>query len=247
MASHTIKESDISWIDPITTPQCLDWHDNDTNKCAPYAPKDLNVYEIEVDDLITSLNVSWKVSLPQPHYYILELLSLSSYHSPPSHFNVTGNRSFYVIETPKSNTTLYQIRLTAVNPGGSTTVVSPQLHLETKVILHGRSLFIKLAVILLIAFSLIALTAVFLYRKPPIEQMKKYCGHEGLMMSDPIKEHKNFIEFTSYFDDLEVSLDNIKIEEEELGAGAFGIVKRCIFKDKDCNFKHAAVKMLKCE
>ncbi|KAL5289354.1 tor family protein [Megaselia abdita] len=245
MVSHTIRESNISWIEPIITPQCLSWHHNNTDVCAPYPPRDLHVREIEVDDVSTSLNVSWTVKLPEPHYYILELLSLSRYHSPPLRFNLTGNFSFYVIEIQKSNTTLYQIRLTAVNPGGSITVVSPQLHLETKIILHGKSVFIKMAIILLVAFSLIAITAVVLYRKPPIEQMKKYCGHEGLIMTDPIKDQKNFIEFTSYFDDLEISLDNIKIEEEELGAGAFGIVKRCIFKDKDCNFKHAAVKMLK--
>lgn len=247
MASHTIRESDISWIDSITTPQCLSWHDNDTDLCAPYPPKGLKVHEIEVDHVVTSLNVSWNATLPQPHYYILELLSLSSLHSPPSRFNVSGNRSCHIIESVSSNITLYQVHLTAVNPGGSITVVSPQLHLEKKAIVHGKvPLLVKIIVMFLVACSLIAVTVMFFIKKPHINQVKKYCDPEGLLVYEPAKDPKNFIEFSYPFDDLEISLDNIKIEEE-LGSGAFGIVKRCIFKDKDCIFKDAAVKMLKCE
>uniref|UniRef100_T1GMR5 Protein kinase domain-containing protein n=1 Tax=Megaselia scalaris TaxID=36166 RepID=T1GMR5_MEGSC len=119
------------------------------------------------------------------------------------------------------------------------------MHFDPRIVHHKISWIVKAIVICLLLISFILITWIILYRKPHIEKMKKYCGHESFIMSDQIKDPKNFIEFTCHFDDMEIPLENIKIEDEELGAGAFGIVKRCIYKDKECNFRHAAVKMLK--
>lgn len=235
MASNIMRESDISWIDSIKAPECLPWYDNNTEVCAPYAPENLSIQEVKVNDLAKFVNVTWNTTLPNPNYYILEMFQLSMYRStPPVRFNLTGNQNFHLIQIPKVNESLFQVTLRAVSRGGSTSVISPPFHIDQ--IVHIRSekhTFTIIAIIVVTIFILIVVVSFFLNNSHIVPD-------EENLVKDPTL----FIRYSSKFDEMEIGLSDIDIDEEELGAGAFGIVKKCYIRCED-SIQPAAAKMLK--
>lgn len=260
-------ESRESWL-PFKTPSCIKLH-NDTSKCGPEPIENISAKLLFVKGHSFNVNVSWNETNHKPDFYTLEILDVnpvkhgndSSYiaryiinkvSQKRSHLSSCNYKSSYKLQNDTS------IFIKNITIKGADCWINLTAHLNNFTIsddlfihvahlksyeTNNTSLFIPslmfaVFIIILICCTLFICKMKNQLRQKPLENIPldliKSINDRSLMIAD--LKGDEFMEIPK--EAIEIDLNN------ELGKGAFGVVKRATLRKDGVNMT-VAVKMLK--
>uniref|UniRef100_A0A1B0GC62 Uncharacterized protein n=1 Tax=Glossina morsitans morsitans TaxID=37546 RepID=A0A1B0GC62_GLOMM len=265
-----IKESELYWKS-FRTPTCEEWFNNNFNICEPLPPQNLSVQQINVAYNTYGLNVSW--SLPQhlPDNYTLMVYDLSSEKLLKT-INLSKETCNFYLTNITITGMLYEVSVTAFTLGGRATAtftdfITTRTHISGDPLKKRNSIkLLALLLALIFCLAILAITVFVLYqRRLRLKHYQQRCEYLEKMgkvavtannmngESNPrvtttttALQYELELEGNVQSDDgLEIASDNLKLFEV-LGEGAFGVVRRALYKDeKTGTQREVAVKMLK--
>ncbi|KAL9920826.1 tyrosine protein kinase receptor torso isoform 1-T4 [Glossina fuscipes fuscipes] len=266
-----IKESELYWKS-FRTPTCEEWFNYNFNICEPLPPQNLSVQQIYVAYNTYGLNVSW--SLPQhlPDNYTLMVYDLSSEKLLKT-INLSKETCNIYISNITITGMLYEVSVTAFTLGGRATTtftdfITTRTHMSDDPLKKMNSIkLLALLLALIFCLAVLAITVFVLYqRRLRLKHYQQRCeylekiGKVAITTSNMNGESNPQVTTTTAFnlqyqldlkgnvqsdDGLKIASDNLKLFEV-LGEGAFGVVRRALYKDEKTGIqREVAVKMLK--
>ncbi|XP_037959349.1 tyrosine-protein kinase receptor torso-like [Teleopsis dalmanni] len=262
------RESELFWSN-FVVPSCVEWYNYDFNICAPLAPTGLDAEQIFIGENEFSVNISWNKPEYFPDYYTLRIMDIDEKGNAFT-FNVSKAATYFLIPKITIYGSHYEIHLTAFTAGGKTSAYI-DTPIKTIVMISDNNDLTNImsAVLASILFVVIIGLTIFLiyYRKAKLKRHQERSKYfEELERKTPITDKsvtdypkntlftvatKELANFQPHFDDVTIFNDDMEIDRHDvelleiLGEGAFGFVRRGIYKDKNSGPREVAVKMLK--
>ncbi|XP_068144793.1 tyrosine-protein kinase receptor torso [Drosophila tropicalis] len=241
-------ESPVEWL-AIKAPTCLDWYQFNYTLCAPAEPSNLTVVQEHYVQDNLALKISWDEPNHFPDNYTLHVVDLHP-DSEEAQYHVNGTASFFYIPKIRVKGSNFEVRLVAYTMGGmSRTVIFLNKGAREPWISHGN--LIKLILLIIVPIGCVVMLC--LLTLCTRSRIRKDC-RPGLELS--VKETKaqlSLIDNSSMLANisvndcsLDLSMDELEVEphavllQDILGEGAFGLVRRGVFKKRQ-----VAVKLLK--
>ncbi|XP_060654421.1 tyrosine-protein kinase receptor torso [Drosophila nasuta] len=232
-------ESEVRWL-VLNAPNCLDWYNYNYTICEPLKPNNLTVLQSHFERDVLALNVSWEFPKYLPDNYTLYVLDLHK-DGNRSQFYVERTASHYYIPNITILGSSFEVHLMAHTKGGN----NATMRMLTKLPLEP---WIKVSTMvkLMIFSPILSICCIF-----GLFSIKN-CRHNRHLEDEELKTAPN--QSTDFHltlatlavednfeldDDLEVEPHAVLLQDV-LGEGAFGLVRRGIYKQRQ-----VAVKLLK--
>ncbi|XP_017835301.1 tyrosine-protein kinase receptor torso [Drosophila busckii] len=249
-------ESPVEWI-TIQAPNCLDWYNYNYTLCAPLKPSNVSVQQLHMQQNILALNVSWAMPKYLPDYYTLHIFDLHK-DSAQFTYRLSGQANSFYIANVTVLGAIFELHLTAHSEGGlnATSVLiskDPMVTWQQKLSIYIDGSLGKLLLFLLIPICCIAvLCSLTLCKQKELKDCEQLetkdlksapnlaadfhlslLNESSLLATLSVDEH--------FDDELEVEPHDVLLQDV-LGEGAFGLVRRGIYQQRQ-----VAVKLLKVE
>ncbi|XP_017132900.1 tyrosine-protein kinase receptor torso [Drosophila elegans] len=241
-------ESALQWL-TVIAPSCLDWHPFNYTLCAPYKPENLSVMQEQYLPNTLALNISWARPSHLPDSYTLRIFDLFK-GSKEVNFTLHQNSSHFFVPKITVLGSRFEVHLVAQSTGGKNATDLTLDKIPREVWLSEGNL-VKLVLFIIVPicciFMLCSLTFCRRNRTDAhalqleAKDAKATDFHLSLMDSSGLLVTLSANESLELMDELEVEPHSVLLQDV-LGEGAFGLVRRGIYKKRQ-----VAVKLLKDE
>ncbi|XP_016990524.2 tyrosine-protein kinase receptor torso [Drosophila rhopaloa] len=241
-------ESELKWL-TVVAPSCLDWHPFNYTLCAPYKPENLNVKQEQYLPNTLALNISWSRPSHLPDNYTLRIFDLFT-GSKEVNFTLDRNRSHFFVPRITVLGSRFEVHLVAQSTGGKNATDLTLDKLPRDVLLSESNL-VKLVLLIIVPLCCICMlcSLTFCRRNRTDTQALQMEAkdamasdfHLSLMDSSGLMVTLSANGSLDIVDELEVEPHSVLLQDV-LGEGAFGLVRRGIYKKRQ-----VAVKLLKDE